>query len=410
MTSRERIRLAINHKEADRIPIDIAGTNVTGIHVAEYIDLVRYLGIDAEPPKVYDPFQFLARPDDLVRRVLHSDVIELENYIEKRWNCRNENWKFWDSGNGKRILVPGSFNPVKHGEYWDILDKTGKAIGRMPYGGLYFERVCDTHMTADFTENLMSPEDYYKSIPLYTDEELRILEKRAKLLYENTDYSIHGNINNLKLFTAGLLAGQTISNWLCLLLIEEDYCNSILEATVERGIENIKLYLEAVGKYIDTMLLSTSDYGSQNSEMFSPEIFKNLYMPKIKKVNDFVHANSNVKTMYHSCGSIGNIIGYMVEAGVDILNPIQISCQNMNPKTLKEKYGDKLVFWGGGVDTQTVMQHGTPDEVREQVRERIEIFAKGGGFVFTPVHNLQYGVPVENIMAMLDEALKHKYY
>ncbi len=409
MTSRERIRLAINHKEADRVPIDIAGTNVTGIHVAEYIDLVNYLGIDAEPAKVYDPFQFLARPDDLVRRILKTDVIELENHIEKRWGCTNANWKFWDSGNRYRVLVPGDFNPVRQGDYWDILDAAGRPIGRMPFGGLYFERVCETGMTADFGENLMSPEDYYKSIPLYTDQELRILEKRAKLLYENTDYSIHGNINNLKLFTAGLLAGQTISNWLCLLLTEEDYCYSILEAAAERGIENIKLYLEAVGKYIDTMLLSTSDYGSQNAEMFSPQIFKNLYMPNIKKVNDYVHSTSNVKTMYHSCGSIGNIIGYMVEAGVDILNPIQLSCRNMNPAELKAKYGDKLVFWGGGVDTQTVMQNGTPAEVREQVRERIEIFAPGGGFVFTPVHNLQHGVPIENIFAMLHQAMKHKY-
>ncbi|MGI6754248.1 MAG: uroporphyrinogen decarboxylase family protein [Eubacteriales bacterium] len=409
MTSRERIRCAINHKEPDRVPVDIAGTNVTGIHVAEYIELIRYLGLDAEPAKVYDPFQFLARPDDIVRRVLRTDVIELENFIEKRWGCRNENWKFWDSGNGYRVLVPGDFSPVRNGDYWDIPDRSGKPIGRMPYGGLYFERVCETGTTDDLTENLMSPEDYYRSIPLYTDEELKILERRAKLLYENTDYSIHGNINNLKLFTAGLIAGQTISNWLCLLLIDEDYCYSILEAAAERAIENIRLYLEAVGKYIDTMLLSTSDYGSQNGEFFSPEIFRKLYMPNIKKVNDFVHANSSVKTMYHSCGSIANIIEYMVEAGVDILNPIQLSCRNMDARELKAKYGDRLVFWGGGVDTQTVMQHGTPEEVRAQVRERIEIFAPGGGFVFAPVHNLQYGVPVENIMAMLDELQKHSY-
>ena len=122
----------------------------------------------------------------------------------------------------------------------------------------------------------MSPEDYYRSLPLYTDEELRILEKRAKLLYENTDYSIHGNINNLRLFSTGLIAGQTISNWLCLLLIEEDYCRSILEAAAERGIENIRLYLQAVGKYIDTMLISASDYGSQNGEFFSRDDRKRI--------------------------------------------------------------------------------------------------------------------------------------
>ena len=132
MTSRERIRCAINHREADRLPVDIAGTNVTGIHVAEYIELTRYLGLDAEPAKVYDPFQFLARPDDIVRRVLHTDVIELENFIEKRWGCRN-GWKFWTRA---RIHVLCGRLPRRNGEYWDILDKKGNAIGRMPSGAV----------------------------------------------------------------------------------------------------------------------------------------------------------------------------------------------------------------------------------------------------------------------------------
>jgi len=210
--------------------------------------------------------------------------------------------------------------------------------------------------------------------------------------------------------TSGLLAGHTFTDWMCLLVTEKEYVYSILQATAERNIENLKLYFEAVGDCIDTVLISTTDYGTQHGELINPQIFKELYLPNMKRVNDFVHSQGRIKTMYHTCGSVRNLIGYFIQAGVDILNPLQVNTANMDPTELKREFGGRIVFWGGGVDTQTTYQFGTAEDVRKEVCERIEVFAPGGGFVFSPSHNTQYGVPPENIVAMADAAVEHGSY
>jgi uroporphyrinogen decarboxylase len=256
----------------------------------------------------------------------------------------------------------------------------------------------------------MSPEDWAKSIPLLPEEHLRQLEENAKKLYEETEYSIQGGFVLAGLGSNGIFAGHTISDWLCRLVTEHDYAFSILQATAQRAVENLTGYLQAVGKYIDTIFMSGTDFGTQKGELFSPRIFKELYVPNIKLMTDFVHAHSDAKTMYHSCGTNMNIMEYFIEAGVDILNPIQTTAANMDPIELKNRFGGRIVFWGGGAETQGVLPNGTPDEVREQVKERIRIFAPGGGFVFSQIHDLQYGVPPENVLAMVDTALEYGKY
>ena len=174
--------------------------------------------------------------------------------------------------------------------------------------------------------------------------------------------------------------------------------------------QNLELYIQAVGRYIDTLLLSGTDYGTQTGELFNPDVFKELHVPNYRMMTDYVHQRSDIKVMMHSCGSIYRIIPYIIEAGVDILNPIHVNTKNMEPQKLKDEFGGRLVFWGGGVDTQTVLPFGSPEEVAAQCKERIDIFAPGGGFVFTPVHNLQYGVPPENVEAMIKAVLEHGQY
>ena len=253
-------------------------------------------------------------------------------------------------------------------------------------------------------------EKFRKSIPIYTDEELSTLEKRAKLMYETTEYSIHGGALKGKLGTTGVFAGHYFTEWLCILVAEPDYAGELLDAASDAAVENMKLYLQAVGKYIDTILISTTDFGTQNGELFSPEIFRELYLPNYKKMCDFIHSHSNVKTMFHSCGSIRNIIPYFIEAGCDILNPIQANSSGMDLKELKETFGGQLVFWGAGVDSQTVYPTGTPEMVREQVKERLDILMSGGGCVFSPIHNTQYDVPVENVEAFVQTVLEYGKY
>ena len=166
--------------------------------------------------------------------------------------------------------------------------------------------------------------------------------------------------------SSGLIAGHTFTDWLCLLMTEKDYVYSILQATAERNIENLKLYFQAVGDCIDTVLISTTDYGTQKGEMINPQIFKELYLPHMKRVNDFVHSQGRIKTMYHTCGSVRKLIEYFIQGGADILNPLQVNTANMDPRELKQEFGGRIVFWGGGVDTQTTYQFGTAEEVRQQ--------------------------------------------
>lgn len=409
MNSRERVRKAINHEEADRVPIDIGGTKVTGVHVDHYVALGRYLGLDVEPPKVYEQFQMLARLDDDMRRWFHSDVIELENPVET-WGLANKDWKLWQTNVGTTVLMPGGFQPVKDERgYLRLYGGRGVSLAVMAPNSLYFDRDCSTEMSADDTPRT-DPEAWKRSIPLYSDEELRQLEARARFLHETTEYSVHGGFLKGGLGSNGLFAGHTIGDWLCLLATDEDYVSSILAATAERTLENLRLYLQAVGPYIDTILISGTDFGMQNGELFNPELFARLYVPQYRRVNDYVHAHGRTKTMFHSCGSCWHLIEHFIAAGVDILNPVQTNSARMDPVKLKERFGRRIVFWGGGAETQTVLPHGTVGEVAAHVRERLRAFAPGGGFVFATVHNLQHGVPPQNVEAMIQTVLDYGKY
>lgn len=408
MTSRERVWKAINHEEPDMVPIDIGGTQATGMHVDAYCEIARQLGIDAELPRVPDVFQMLCRMDEPVRSWVRTDVLQIDNFIEN-FDLRNNQWKPWTDHAGNRVLMPGNFEPVadENGTLY-LYDNNGKICAFMAPGGCYFDRYVDPDYRAP--QPPMRPEEWKNKIPLYDDEELKIIQDKAKFLFENTDYSLSGGYGKLKVCTSGIFCGHTLNDWLCTLIIEPDYAREVLDATAERNIENLKLYFQAVEPYIDTILVSTTDYGTQRAELFGPAIFEELYVPALKKVNDFIHETTHCKTLYHSCGSIRRFIGHMIDAGVDCLNPIQTNTANMDPAELKAEFGDRLTFWGGGVETQTVYTYGTPEEVERQVRERVEIFAPGGGFVFSPVHNTQNNVPFENMRAMRDAILKYRAY
>ena len=408
MNSRERVRKAIRFEEPDRVPIDIGGSLVTGICIDASGDLVKHLGLDLGLPIVYEQFGMLARIAEPVRRRLRSDVLELEN-PSVAWGLENKDFKPWKTGPGNTVLMPGQFNPVTAEEgYLYILDAQGQALAYMPRGGLYFERACVTTMSA--VDEKMSPEAWAESIPLYSDEHLRQLEESARRLYDNTEYSIQGGFLKGGLGSNGIFAGHTITDWLCRLVSEPEYALSVLQATAERAVEDLKLYLQAVGKYIDTIFISGTDFGTQKGELFNPQIFAELYVPNIRRITDYVHRHSDAKTMYHSCGSNFRLMEHFIAAGVDILNPVQTTAAGMDPAQLKQRFGARIVFWGGGVDTQSVLPQGSPDEVRKQVQERIRIFAPGGGFVFSQVHNIHYGVPPENILAMVDAAQDYGKY
>lgn len=405
MTSRERVVKALNFEETDRVPIDIGGTQVSGLGIDFYCDLVRHLGIQ-ETPKVYVQLEMLARVEEPVRMRLHSDVISLENPV-MRWGLQNKNWKPWTTFMGNEVLMPGDFNPVEdeEGGLW-LLNEMGEKIAYMAKGSLYFEFASGTSLSGDIIK--MDPQKWKDSLPVYTDEELKEIGDNAEFLRKNTDYAIAGEFFRGFLGSSGPFAGHTVADWLCVLLLERDYAEEILDATVERALENTKLYLQAVGNNIDLMLISGTDYGTQRGELFNPELFKEIHAPRYRRINEYVHEKSDIKTFIHTCGSIYHLIESIIEAGFDVLNPLQITAANMDAKRLKEEFGGRIAFWGGGIDTQTVLPFGTKEEVIQQVRERIEIFAPGGGYIFNPTHCIQYGVTPENLLAVADEAFSYR--
>jgi len=407
MTPRERILKTCNFQEPDRVPIDIGGSQVSGLCIDHYCDLLRYLNIE-ELPKVYEQFEMLARVEEPIRKRLRGDVISLEN-PSMRWGLHNKEWKKWRTFKGNEVLMPGDFNPVIDEKGALILnDANGNPIARMAKDTLYFEFACGTEMSKEIVK--MDPKKWKDSIVLYTDEELKQIAAEAKNLHENTDFAVFGEFGRGGLGSNGLFAGHKVTDWFCILLTEREYADEILQVTAERAVENAKLYLEAVGDSIDIIFVSGTDFGTQRVEFFRPEIWHDLFLPRYKMVNDYIHKNSRAKTFIHSCGSIYNIIEYIIAAGFDILNPVQVTAGNMDAARLKEKFGGRIVFWGGGVDTQTVLPFGTEDEVREQVKERIKIFAPGGGFVFNPTHCIQYGVPPKNLLAAADTAYEYGTY
>ncbi len=409
MTSRERIQAVINRKIPDRIPTDIGGTLLTGIHVDMYLELARHLGFDCELPKVYDQYQLLTRVEGHMRNFLHSDVIPLENPATS-FGYRNENWKSWKTQNNNEVLVPGSFDTYLDEDGVICLrDNTGALVAKMPQGGLYFDKMLtevDLMAEIEFTP----AEEFRKSIPLYTDDELRVLEKNAKALHDYTDYAVAGEFIKCNLGTSGDFARHPFTQWMMVTALEPEYAYEMLSVYAEQAIVNLKLYLEAVGDNIDIIVMSTSDFGTQKNAFYNPETFAELYEPNYKKVTDHLHANSKAKAFFHSCGSVHTLYDSFVKMGVDIVNPIQVAADGMDPVMIKEKYGKDMILWGGGIDTQYVLPQGTPEEVDAQVKKHIEIFGKDGGFVFTAVHNIQHGIPPENLVAMVNAVEKYGKY
>jgi uroporphyrinogen-III decarboxylase len=195
---------------------------------------------------------------------------------------------------------------------------------------------------------------------------------------------------------------RDIEEWYMAHALHPDYINELFDMQTGIALKNLEILKQAVGDKIQIIGVSGTDFGSQNGEIMSPRQFRKLYKPHYQRVNDWIHANTNWKTFFHCCGSIVRLLDDFVEMGVDILNPVQCSATGMDPHMLKEKYGDKLVFWGGGVDTQHTLPFGTPDQVREEVRERLDIFSRGGGYVFNTIHNIVGNTPVDNLMALLE--------
>lgn len=420
MTSRERVKLAINHKEADRIPLDLGSTLVTGIQASIYSKLKNALGISKGLVKVYDPYQMLAEVEDELKQLLGVDTYGIQLPVTI-FGYRNEDWKRFKMFDGTEVLISGNFeyDVLENGDIvqYPKGDRDALPSGKMPKGGYYFDTIVRQE---PIDESRLDPKEWVEqTYSLYTDEDLEYLEKTSRWYYENTNYSLLGNFWGAGFGDIAIVPGPHIPHpkgirdpeeWYISTVTRKRYIKEIFQYQFELQMKNLKLYREAVQDRIDIIVMSGTDFGAQDGPFISPSLYREVFKPLHKAMNDWIHENTNWKTFYHSCGSDVDFLDDFVSAGVDILNPVQISASGMDPNFLKKNYGDKLVFWGGGVDTQKTLPFGTPEEVKKEVENNMLIFGKDGGFVFNTVHNIQATVPVDNLVAMFETVRKKGSY
>ncbi len=421
MNSRERVQAALEHREPDRIPCDLGATTVSGMHVDMVYRLRQALGLDppGTPIKLIEPFQMLGEIKPDLQQALAIDTVTLLG-TGTAFGFKLEGWKEWKSFGGTPVLVPGGFNTVPEPN-GDLLlypqgDRSASPSGRMPKGGFYFDLIVrqppldDAHL--NFEDNL---EEFGPISP----EELEHYCRHAEKLYSETDKAIVLNLGGLSLGNIARVPGpalrqpkgiRDVEEWYISLNTRRDYVYKIFERQTEINLANLHKIHQVVGERPTVAYLSGTDFGAQNGPFVSPRVYRELFLPFHKLVNDWVHQHTSWKTFIHSCGSVWALIEDFIAAGFDILNPVQTSAADMDPVELKRRFGGRITFWGGGVDTQRTLPFGTAEDVRREVRERLRIFGSGGGFVFNAVHNIQALVPVENVLAMYEAARESGQY
>lgn len=419
MNSRERIKCAINHKTTDKLPVDFGSTPVTGIHVSVVYKLRQHFGLDkaGTPVKVIEPFQMLGEIDNDLKDIMGADVVNLENKATF-FGFDKENWKEWQLSDKTPVIVPALFNTIKNkdGSVYQYAkgDKSFPPSAKMPKDGYFFDSII---RQTPIEENKLNPYHNTEEFTIISDEDLNYLTEESGRLFNNTGYAIAASVaqssfGDIAFIPAPMLKNpkgiRDVEEWYISTFTRKDYVKKVFEKQCEIAIENYKRVFNAVGNKIDAVYVSGTDFGTQNSLFSSIDTYRELYKPFHLKVNSWIHENTNWKCFIHTCGAVFDLIGDLIEAGFDILNPVQISAKGMDPKLLKEKYGKYLTFWGGGVNTQKTLPFGSPSDVKKEVRELIEIFSKDGGFVFSPVHNIQENVPIENIIAMLETVKKYR--
>jgi len=379
LTSRERVIRALNRQPVDRYPIDLGSHMSTGISAFAYWNLRKHLGLSTDSIWIPDLVQMLAYVDEDILARFHIDCI----LLEPRWP---DTWR-WNPRGEYVFDAPVTFRPRQTADgQW--LASQGQQTMRMPAGGFFF----DGDWLSDWGE-------------VDEDTALDLYAREAERIYKETPYATnfvgYGYGGGFGAFFGGIEA-----------------CIRMLESPAQVLAEHearLEAYLRRAGKIIDRfgayiqMISIADDMGGQDRPLCRPALIEKFSIPYIRRFCDFIHRNSDIKVFMHNCGSIKPLIPMFIDSGVDVLNPVQISAGNMDPAQLKAEFGDRLVFWGGGCDTQHLLPAASPAAVRENVRRLAGIFGAGGGFVFNPVHNVMGDVPPENIAAMLEAAYEYSW-
>jgi uroporphyrinogen decarboxylase len=416
MSSRDRVLAAFEHRAPDLVPLDFSGHRSSGIAAITYVRLRAHLGLPARPVRVYDPIQQLAVVDDDVLERFGVDTVEMGRGFSRE----SRDWQEWTLPEGTPCLMPAWVKLQRRSGEWIMSSASGTVLGRMPDGALYFEQVNYPYVEADDLAAL--PRAWEECMWTSSDAAAppgpagageggpRRLAAGAERLRASTDRAVVG------LFGGNLLeAGQFLyrnDNFFMLLAGDPGRAGQFMDALVERHLASLERFLGAVGNSIDVIVFG-DDLGMQTGPQISPAMYRELFKPRHsllwKTARKLAPAGRGgdpsrppVRVMLHCCGSIRALLPDLIDAGLDAINPVQISTAGMDGAGLKRDFGRDIVLWGGGCDTQTVLRSGTPAEVGEHVKRQVGVLAPGGGFVFQQVHNILAGVPPENIVAMMD--------
>ncbi len=410
MNSKERLAATLDHRQPDRVCVDFGGTWISGIHASIVHQLKqRLIGPAAAPTRVHEPYQMLAEVDAELRAALGVDVIGV-------WPRKNifgyaaVDWKPFTLFDGTPCQVPGGFNvtPAADGGWlmYPEGDVTAPPSAHMPEGGYFFDTLIRQEPV---DEDHLNPEDNLEEYGLLTAEDIAHYQAQVNWLDQ------HATGTGVVLLAPGTAFGdialvpapflrhpkgiRDISQWYMTTAARPDFVHAVFERQCEYAVKNLETLIGMFGERVQAVVTTGTDFGTQSGLFISTASYRNLFKPYHRRLNDLIHGKSKWKTFIHSCGAVAPLIPEFIEAGFDILNPVQCSAAGMDPVRLKQTFGRDLTFWGGCVNTQHTM-YQTPEAVYREVRERIDIFNRDGGFVCNAVHNVQGNSPIENVLAM----------
>jgi len=406
MTSRERVLAAIDHREPDRVPIDLGATPSSGISALAYHRLKAHLGLETGANRIYDVVQQLAQPEDAILDRFQIDVVDLG----RTFNTNDADWYPIQLPDGSPAQYPAWFRP-RHTEDggWKAFAPDGTEIAVMLKDMPFFDQSCFPYLDgypADYCELpaamakvhwaalAHSPWDHAGEPDFW-----QRLRQNALELRQRTGRAIMV-VCGCNLFEWGTFL-RRMDNFLMDLAAEPEQAERLLDALLEQHLATLDRVCRAVGDVVDLVRFG-DDLGTLTGAFMSVTTYRRLFKPRHKALCDFVKRNSRMRTFLHSCGSIHSLLPDLIDAGIEVINPVQTTCRNMEPERLKREFGRDITFWGGGCDTRSVLPTGTPAEVKEHVKRRLEILAPGGGFVFNTVHNILSDVPPQNIVAMYE--------
>lgn len=411
--SRDKVRSALNHRNTGSVPVDFGATAVTGIHCRIVEALRNYYGLEPRPVKIVDAFQMLGEVDAELAEKIGVDCIGIggpKDIFDLDVTRMREQTTPW----GQLVLVPEAMDltPDAQGDVYVYAggDKSYPPSAVMPKG-CYFINAIERQHPID--EEQLNPEDNVEEFGLLTEGDLAYYRSETDKAYQ-TGRAVVASFGGTALGDVAFVPGmglkqpkgiRSVVEWYMSTAMWQDYLHQVFEKEIDIAIANYEKLWVALGDKIEVVLTCGTDFGSQESQFCSIDTFRELWLPHYRRMNDWIHQHTTWKIFKHSCGAIIPILPGLIEAGFDIINPVQINAKDMDSRRLKEEFGSRLTFWGGGVDTQKILPFGTPDEIRRHVKEQCEILGRDGGFVFNAVHNIQANVPVENVVAMFD-ALK----